>query len=197
MINNKLSLPNATIEIFNNWIGVHTVKVNDLIVSKKFSYADCNLPFDLIENGEEINYMLIVKIGSKDMLLKTNEILVDLLRENTKIKEDVLLVFGTDTKKSTNKEKVEGLKLLKEFQISAAIESFKKALEIDRHDPEIHFSLACCYSNQEMTEEGLKSLKLAIENNLLDLDSLLKHDLLAYLRLQDGFKELIDQNTTE
>ena len=192
----KIKIENYIIEVHNNWRGVQTLMVNRQMVSKKFSFAGTDHFFTLLEDGHDIPYVLTTKINSKSHLLADNQILIDLKRDGKMIKEDVLLNFITDQKKEKNKSKAAGIKYLKDHEIKDAIKALKRGLELDKNDPEIYFYLACCYSLEERTKEGFECIKLAVENNLNDREMILSHDMLAFIRIQDGFEGFLNANFT-
>lgn len=194
MLRNKLVVENTIIEISNNWIGVQTVLVNKQIVSKIFSFSGCEHQFNVVENGVSVSYLLTISTSSKKLLLETNQVLVDLKRNGEWIEKGVLLNIGIQESKISNKQKVKGIKHLKEYNISNAMNALQKAKEVDNDDPEIYLLLACCYSNQENVKEGLACIKKALEKNLPDKDLILKHDMLAFLRIQKEFTELMEKH---
>ena len=187
MLSNRIILENITIEVFNNWIGVQSILINNKIVSKKFSMTGCEHHFQLVESGRIVNYILSTKTSSKIQLLKTNQVLIDLTRNGEIIQQNLLLNIGKTIKQSNNPSKTEGLKYLYEYEIVEAINSFKQSLIKDNSDGEIYFLLACCYSIEEDSKEGIRHLELAIKNNFLDRELILNHEMLAYVRMQEEF----------
>jgi len=194
MSNKGIKIANNLIEIHNNWIGVQTVLVNGKIVSKKFSFLGTNHYFTILEDGNEIEYLITTKVNSKTQRLKSNQFLIDLRCEGGIIKENVLIEFGSEQKKENNKHKVIGIKFLREYEIKNAIKALKRGLSFDKNDPEIYFYLACCYSIEEKTKDGFECLKKAVENNLNDTEMILNHEMLAYIRIQDGFEDFLNSN---
>lgn len=193
----KIKINKQQIEIHNNWIGVQTVLLNGKVVSKKFSFSGTNHYFSILENGEAVEYILTTKISSKKQRLKSNQILVDLRCKGEIIKEDVLIEFGTTPKKENNENKTIGIERLRRYEIETAIEALKSGLAFDGNDPEIYFYLACCYSLEEKTKAGFECIKKAVENNLNDTEMILNHEMLAYLRVQDGFDDFLNANFTQ
>ena len=197
MSDKKITIDNNLIEINNSWIGVQTVLVNGKVVSKKFSFLGTNHYFTIVEDGHEVEYILTTKVSSKTQRLKSNQFLIDLRCEGRIIKENVLIEFGTEQKKENNKYKVIGIKFLREYEIKSAIKALKRGLAFDNNDPEIYFYLACCYSIEEKTKDGFECLKKAVENNLTDTEMILNHEMLAYIRVQDGFEAFLNSNFTK
>lgn len=197
MSGKKINIGNNIIEIQNNWIGVQSILVNGKVVSKKFSFSGTNHYFSISEDSHEKKYTLTTKISSKKRPLKSTQILIDLRCDGNIIKENLLIDFGTNQKKENNENKVAGIKLLKEYEIKNAIKTLKWGLDFDRNDPEIYFYLACCYSIEEKTKDAFECIKKAVENNLNDKEMILNHEMLAYIRIQDGFENFSNSNFTK
>ena len=193
----KIIIKDHLIEIHNNWRGVQTVFVNKKIVSKKFSFAGTEHLFDLLEDGKEVAYILTTKISSKTQLLADHEILIDLKRDGVLIKENLLVHFTRKQKKENNKHKIAGIKHLSNYEIQEAIKAFKRGLAVDQNDPEIYFHLACCHSLEEQTKEAFEYIRLAVDNQLNDREMILHHEMLAFVRIQDGFKAFLESDFTE
>ena len=190
MLSNRIVLENITIEVFNNWIGVQSILINNKVVSKKFSMTGCEHQFKLMESGRIANYILTTRTSSKTQILKTNQVLIDLTRNGKKIQQNLLLNIGKTIEQSNNHSKAEGIKYLYEYEIDEAINSFKQGLVKDSSDGEIYFLLACCYSIEEDSIEGIRHLELAIKNNFLDIELILNHEMLAYVRMQEEFEKV-------
>lgn len=187
----KIKSGKSIIEFHNNWLGVETVIINGQIVSKKSSIRGTNHYFTIVEEGHIVPYVLTTKLGG------TGQVFIDLRRNGELVQNDLLVNFGTKEKPEPNDHKLEGMKLLSEYEIQKAIQSLEKGLEFDKNDPEIYFYLACCYSLEEKTKEGYECIKQAIEYNLNDREMVLNHEMLAYLRIQDAFEEFLNSNFTE
>ncbi len=87
-----------------------------------------------------------------------------------------------------NPYKSSGIKKYKEYEYDAAIEDFKKALEIDERDIAVHFNIACAYSLTEQKEKSFFHLSKAVELGFKDQEKIKTHDALAFLRIQDEFE---------
>ncbi|MEM1323085.1 MAG: SHOCT domain-containing protein [Bacteroidota bacterium] len=87
-----------------------------------------------------------------------------------------------------NPYKSSGIKKYKEYEYEAAIEDFKKALEIDDRDIAVHFNIACAYSLTEQKEKSFFHLSQAVELGFKDFERIKTHDALAFLRIQDEFE---------
>ncbi len=91
-----------------------------------------------------------------------------------------------------NPYREKAIKNYQDYDFKEAIKHFKKSLEINSNDKNVHFILACCYSLTEKTSESLFHLSKAIEQGFNDFEKINSHDALAYLRIQpeyEGFKE--------
>ena len=91
-------------------------------------------------------------------------------------------------RKRPNPYKKSGVEKYKEYEYEAAIEDFKKALEIDPNDIPTHFNIACAYSLTENGEKAFYHLDKAVENGYKDFNKIQAHDALAYIRVQDEFE---------
>lgn len=91
----------------------------------------------------------------------------------------------------TNKFKDEGTRLYREYDFKGAIEQYRKSLEVQSRDPQIHFNLACLYSLMEDREHSYFHLSKAVEQGYNDFDRIRSHDHLAYLRTDDNFEIFI------
>lgn len=180
----KLKSEQTIIELHNNWLGEETVIVGGQIVSKKSSVYGTDHHFTIKENGKSINFILTTKVMDSMMTVG-----VDLSRNSKLIHENVKLTYGTKPKSPAYKFKSKGLSFLKNFDIPEALEALLKAQELDPDDPEVYFHLACVYSNIEDVNKGYVHLKKAVEAGLTNHESILNHDMLAFLRIQDEFEK--------
>jgi len=180
----KLKCGQTIIELHNNWLGEETVIVGGQIVSKKSSVYGTNHHFTIKENGSPVNYLLTTKV--MDNLMTVG---VDLSRNGILIHENVKLTYGSKPKSPAHELKTKGLSFLKNFDIPEALGFLLKAQELDPEDPEIYFHLACVYSNIEDVNNGYMYLKKAVEKGFTHHESILNHDMLAFLRIQDEFEK--------
>lgn len=180
----KLKSDQTIIELHNNWLGEETVIVGGQIVSKKSSVYGTDHHFTIKENGKSVNYLLTTKVMDSMMTVG-----VDLSRNGKLILENVKLAYGSKPKSPAHKLKTKGLSFLKNFDIPEALEALLKAQELDPDDPEVYFHLACVYSNMEDVNKGYAYLKKAVEAGLTNHESILNHDMLAFLRIQDEFEK--------
>ena len=95
----------------------------------------------------------------------------------------------TSVRKSvrSNPFKKSGIEKYKEFDLEGAIEDFNKGLEINPDDIALHYNLACAYSLTEKKELSFSHLAKAVELGFSDLERIMSHDDLAYLRIQPEF----------
>jgi len=184
----KLSSGETIIEFHNNWLGEETVIINGQVVSKKSSIMGAHHPFTLVENGQEVKYVLTSKVDS------ALQVFLDLRRNQELIQENVPVQFGTGPKQPKNTFKQQGIQYLKEYKLEKAVTTLQQALDISPDDPEIYFHLACAYSVLEKTREGFESLKKAGNLKLQNTESILNHDMLAFLRLHPAFEGFLQSN---
>jgi len=96
------------------------------------------------------------------------------------------------TQKKTTYKQV-GIRKFKDYDYDAAIEQFKKVLDIDVKDVPTHFNLACAYSLNENAERSFHHLDQAVQYGFSDFKKIKEHDALAFLRIQPQFEEF-EQN---
>ncbi|MGB3801081.1 MAG: NINE protein [Lewinella sp.] len=73
------------------------------------------------------------------------------------------------------------------YDFDAAIRDYRRSLNVDPRQPEVHFKLACLYSIHEDTDTALYHLSQALEHGYYDFDEIEKHDHLAFLRSTDEY----------
>lgn len=98
------------------------------------------------------------------------------------------------TRKNSNPYKASGIEKYKDYDYEAAIEDFKKSLNIKYNDPAVHFNLACCYSIMEEVENSFFHLDKAVDYGFVDFERIQKHDALAYIRTKDQFEQFVSNN---
>ena len=187
----KLTYQNTIIEFHNNWLGEETVIVNGQEVSKKSSIWGTNHHFTIIEDGEQVAYVLTTRINQQ------MGVEVDLIRNGVVVEQSVPVGFGSKPGKPRNPDKKRGLEKLLEYSVDEAMEHFARALEVDSRDPEVHFYMACIYSLTERAEAGFSALRDAVEFGLADREQILTHDMLAFLRIQPEFEEFVNSGFVE
>lgn len=80
-------------------------------------------------------------------------------------------------------------KKYKEYDLEGAAADYKQALEINPNDKDALFDLACVSSLLEQKEDCLNALDKLISLGFKDLDKILNHDDLAYIRVQPQFQD--------
>lgn len=190
MYYHKIILEDQIIEFHNNWLGEELVIVNGQLVSKKFSMLGTDHPFDLVEDGRKVHYILSVRM---DMM---SQVSLDLRRDGQIILHGQPVKFGGRPRKPKNTDKIKGLAALNTYDLDDAIILLDKALLFDATDPEIHFHLACAHSVQENLPEAYEHLRLAVQKKLKDVDAILSHDMLAYVRMSLPFEDFFESNYT-
>jgi hypothetical protein len=186
----KLTSKGTIIEFHNNWLGQEMVIVNGQEVSKKSSVLGVNHNFVVLEEGKKVRFILTSRLDG------TGQVFLDLRRNGKVVQENVGVIYGTGPKQQLNKAKQKGLALLKSYDLEEALETFKSALDINAKDPEIYFHMACAYSVLEKPLAGFESLKKAVANKLQNTESILNHDLLAFLRMHEAFAGFMQSNFT-
>jgi tetratricopeptide (TPR) repeat protein len=181
----KIISGETVIEFHNNWLGEETVIANGQLVSKKSSVWGTSHPFNVMEQGNQVRYVLRTRVN--DNLA----VVLDLKRNGVYIYEDLPVKLSFGTTKPQNRSKKNGLLKLKEYDLDDALEEFMIALETEPQDPEIYFHMACAYSIQEKTEEGFESLRKAVKYKLANTEMILNHDMLAFLRMHPAFEDFL------
>jgi TM2 domain-containing membrane protein YozV len=87
----------------------------------------------------------------------------------------------------SNPYKNSGIKKYKDFDLADAIADFSKGLEISPNDLALHFNIACAYSLTENKAKAYHHLSRAVSLGLKDVERILSHDDLAYVRIQPEF----------
>ena len=182
----KVIIVYTIIEFHNSWLGEETVIANGKLVSRKSSILGTDHHFQVEEQGEIARYVLTTRVG--DLV----NVIIDLKRNGKYVETDVRVPFSISTPKTQNKQKKQGLHLLHQYDLDAALDHFRAALDLDPDDPEIHFHMACAYSIQEKPEEGFEALRKAVKLNLPDKEMILRHDMLAYLRMHPAFEPFVE-----
>ena len=187
----KLISGDTIIEVHNSWLGEETITANGQVVSKKSSIAGTNHYFTVMEEGRSVRYVLTTR------LTEMMQVALDLTRNGELIHDGVIMRYGSRPRKPVNTAKKKGLKLLHEYSLDEAIEQFEFALDLEPHDPEIHFHMACAHSVMERSDEGFESLRLAVAHGLKDTDAILQHDMLAFLRMDERFEGFLESGLGE
>lgn len=92
-----------------------------------------------------------------------------------------------------NPYKNSGIKKYKDFDLEDAISDFKKGLEISPNDLALHFNIACAYSLTENKKLAYHHLSKAVSLGLKDINRILNHDDLAFVRIQPEFDQFKEQ----
>jgi TM2 domain-containing membrane protein YozV len=87
-----------------------------------------------------------------------------------------------------NPYKNSGIKKYKDFDLEDAIADFKKGLDISPNDVALHFNISCAYSLTEKKSLAYHHLSKAVSLGLKDVERILSHDDLAYVRIQPEFE---------
>ena len=87
-----------------------------------------------------------------------------------------------------NPYKNSGIKKYKDFDLEESILDFKKGLDISPNDVALHFNISCAYSLTEKKSLAYHHLSKAVSLGLKDVERILSHDDLAYVRIQPEFE---------
>ena len=87
----------------------------------------------------------------------------------------------------SNPFKKSGLKKYKEYDIEEAIVDFEKGLKLQPNDVALHFNIACAYSLLENAEKSFYHISKCVENGYSDVNKILNHEDLAFMRIQPEF----------
>lgn len=186
----KIIVVNTIIEFHNSWLGEETVIVNGQRVSRKSSILGTDHYFQVEEEGKLARYVLTTKVG--DLV----NVLIDLKRNGKYIERDLPVPLGFGDRKTQSKLKKQGLLKLRDYDLDAALEIFRRVLDENPSDPEVYFHMACAYSVQEKAAEGFDSLKKAVELHLPDKEMIFQHDMLAFLRMHPAFESFVKHGFT-
>lgn len=178
----KIHSEKTVIEFHNNWLGEETVIVRGKVVSKQSSIWGISHVFEVQENGATVRFVLTSKLDAN------MNVLLDLRRNGVLVEENLPVMLGYGPTKVKNPKKQQGIQRLREYRLEEALEHFQGALEVAPDDPEIYFHLACAYSVLERPLPGFEALQAAVEHGLSNPESILEHDMLAFLRLHPAFE---------
>jgi len=90
-----------------------------------------------------------------------------------------------------NTFKESGMRKYDDYDILGAITDFRKALNSNFKDQQVHYLIACCYSVNEEPERALFHLDKAVDFGFIDFDTIHSVDALAYLRTHKRFEEFV------
>jgi TM2 domain-containing membrane protein YozV len=104
----------------------------------------------------------------------------------------------TETSKRpvSNPYKTKGTELYRDFDFQGAIEAYLKSLQIQEHDSQINFNLACLYSLEENAQAAFMHLQKSVEQGYANYDKIRTHDHLAFLRTQPEFEAFVRNGYT-
>ncbi len=75
-----------------------------------------------------------------------------------------------------------------DYDFEGAIQEYRRSLNVDPRQADVHFKLACLYSIHENTDTALYHLSQALEHGYYDFDAIEKHDHLAFLRATPDYQ---------
>ncbi len=85
-----------------------------------------------------------------------------------------------------------GDKKYQEYDFEGAIQDYIRSLNVKSNNPEVHFKLACLYSNLEEIDNAFFHLEKAVEKGFYDFKRIKTHDNLAFLRTQSTFDDFVN-----
>ena len=88
-----------------------------------------------------------------------------------------------------NPFKLSGKRKLDDYDLAEAIADFKRGLEINPQDAELHFYMACAQSLNEKPEDSFRHLFLAVSYGFKDYQRIRTEDSLAFIRVHPEFEE--------
>ncbi len=178
------------IEFTNSWTGEETVYLNSQVVSKKSSILGTSHYFETLEAGEVVRYILTSKLGGP------LGVKLDLIKNGVIIQQDISVSLGVLPSKPAVEFKQKGLAKLQQYDLAEALQEFREAEKINPKDPEIYFHLACIFSLKENAADGLAYLQKSVEYNLQNRETILTHEMLAFLRIQPEFEAFKENGFT-
>ncbi|WP_410503629.1 TPR end-of-group domain-containing protein [Lewinella sp. IMCC34183] len=69
-----------------------------------------------------------------------------------------------------------------DYDFEGAIHDYRRSLNVDPRQADVHFKLACLHSIHEDTDTAIYHLSQSLEHGFYDFDEMEKHDHLAFLR---------------
>jgi len=100
----------------------------------------------------------------------------------------------TNPQEGIRQLKAQGKLLFSNYEYEEAVEVFEQVLAFNSRDAAIHFNLACCFSLLENKERALRHLALAIETGFDNFEKLQNHPALAWIRIQEEWKEFKEKD---
>ena len=99
---------------------------------------------------------------------------------------------GFATMPTKDRFEQEGDRQYRDYHIRDAIAPYHKSLELRKHNPKVHFKLACLYSLEEEVDTSLFHLQKAIMQGYDDMQRIETHEHLSYVRAQQDFLDFKD-----
>ena len=78
--------------------------------------------------------------------------------------------------------RISGDRKYEDYDFEGAMQDYRRSLNVDPRQGEVHYKLAALYSIHEDTAAAMRHLTLALENGFYDFDAIENNDHLAYLR---------------
>ncbi len=173
------------IEIEGVWNGNEIVYINGQTASK--GKASFKSQHDItMANGHHMQ----IQTATNLFLRRTAEIHLNL----DLLKKKFILPNGD---KPLDYWKHDGIKKLKELEVTNALQDLKKAIKMNTLDAEAYFYLACAYANKENAKQAFESLLKSVEYHLLDHDLIMSEDMLSFIRVHPAFESCKNSGYTD
>lgn len=187
--------------IFFGWVGLHRFYLKQKalgVLSAVFFWTGIPFLIGLIDA------LVFFTMDKDEFDIKYNRDFVKVIRSDrrkyraTNREKDYQQTSPSSKKRETvvgaNALKSSGIEKFKDYDYEAAIEDFKKALELLPEDVTLHFNLACSYSLTEKADLSFHHLDKAVLLGFNDFARIKTHDALAFLRIQPEFEAFEKNN---
>jgi len=167
------------IEIEGVWNGDEIIYINGQLASKKKAKFKTQHDIRLAPAAE--GHYILIETGLNIFLRRGCKIFLN----HDPIKKNFIIPDGD---KAANYWKKDGIRNLKNLEVTQAIQDLMKALKMYPGDAEAYFYLACAYSNKENAKQAFESVLKSVEHHLLDHGQIMEEGMLAYMRLHPAFE---------
>jgi len=96
--------------------------------------------------------------------------------------------------KPINTFKEAGMRKYDNYQIEEAIIDFRKALNANFKDAQVHYLIACCYSINEEVEKSLFHIDKAVDFGFIDFNKINASEALSFLRTDRRFQKFVENS---
>ena len=173
------------LEIEGIWNGDEIIHLNGQVASKNKTLFNSHHKIEMA-NG----CVIYIETATNLFLRRTAEIRLN----HDTLKKQFIISRGD---KPFNYWKKDGIKKLRELEITSALQDLKKAIKMHPLDAETYFYLACTYAIKENAKQAFESLVKAVEYHLLDREQIIIEGMLAFIRVHPAFESFAGSNYTE